>query len=158
MNYTDKTKKYSADKIAFLCLFVLSIIIARFISQALRGEPLTIYDNGQQTRCFTYVTDTATGTIRAATLPQAVGQVFNIGSDHETSVNELAQTIIRITDSTSEIRYVPYKEAYGPAFEETRRRVPDTTRARELLDFTAQVPLEQDLKQTVTWFQESNND
>ena len=128
-------------------------VIARFISQALRGEPMTIYDDGAQTRCFTYVTDTIEGTMKAASVREAVGQVFNIGSNREMSVNELAQLIRRLTGSTSEIVHVPYETAYGPAFEETRRRVPDVNRAREVLGFEPATSLEDGLQRTLDWFQ-----
>ncbi len=128
-------------------------VIARFITQALQGEPLTIYDNGEQTRCFTYVADTIRGTMLAATVPEAAGQVFNIGSNRETSVNELAQLIIRVTGSSSEIVHLPYTSAFGPHFEETRRRVPDITRARDVLGFEAQIRLEEGLQRTLDWFQ-----
>jgi len=130
-------------------------VIARFITQALQGESMTIYDDGEQTRCFTYVTDTLTGTIQAATVPEAAGMVFNIGSNRETSVNELADLIRRLTGSRSEIVHVPYSSAFGAHFEESRRRVPDVTRAREVLGFEAQTSLEEGLQRTVEWFRES---
>jgi len=126
-------------------------VIARFITQAQRGEPLTVYDDGQQTRCFTYVTDTIRGTMLAATVKEAAGQVFNIGSNRETTVLELATLIRQLTGSTSEIVHVPYETAYGPSFEEARRRVPDVTRAREVLGFEAQVSLEEGLRRTLEW-------
>ncbi|MBE9508559.1 MAG: GDP-mannose 4,6-dehydratase [Chloroflexi bacterium] len=129
-------------------------VIARFITQALQGEPLTIYDDGEQTRCFTYIADTVEGTIRAITVHEAAGQVFNIGSNRETSVNELAQIIQQLTGSTSEIVHVPYETAYGLAFEETRRRVPDISRAREVLGFEARTPLEEGLQRTLAWFRD----
>jgi UDP-glucose 4-epimerase len=129
-------------------------VIAKFISQALRGEPLTVYDDGAQTRCFTYVTDTIEGTILAATVREAAGRVFNIGSNRETSINELAHLIQRLTGSRSEIAYLPYTTAYDVAFEETRRRVPDITRAREVLGFEARMSLEEGLAQTLKGFQE----
>ncbi len=129
-------------------------VIARFITQALRGEPLTIYDDGEQTRCFTYVADTVEGTIRAATIREAAGLVFNIGSDREVSINELAQLIRELIGSPSEIVHVPYTSAYGPHFEETRRRVPDVSRAREVLGFEARTALKEGLQRTVKWFRE----
>ncbi len=129
-------------------------VIARFITQALRGEPLTVYDDGQQTRCFTYVTDTIEGTMRAATLKQAAGHVFNIGSNNEKTILELAQLIKQLTDSTSEIVHVPYEAAFGPTFEETRRRVPDVSRARDVLGFQAQTSLQEGLRRTLAWFQD----
>ncbi len=129
-------------------------VIARFITQALRGEPLTVYDDGQQTRCFTYVTDTIEGTMRAATLKQAAGHVFNIGSNNEKTILELAQLIKQLTDSTSEIVHMPYEAAFGPTFEETRRRVPDVSRARDVLGFQAQTSLQEGLRRTLAWFQD----
>ena len=127
-------------------------VIARFITQTLQGEPLTVYDDGEQTRCFTYVADTVAGTIRAATIREAAGHVFNIGSNRETSVNELVRLIQQLTDSQREIVYVPYASVYGAHFEETRRRVPDVTRAREILGFEAQTSLEEGLRRTLEWF------
>ena len=129
-------------------------VIARFISQALAGEPLTIYDDGEQTRSYTYVTDTVAGTINAATVQEAAGQVFNIGAERETTVNQLAQLVLEATGSTSELIHVPSSATFGPGFEETRRRVPDTTRAREVLGFEARVSLEEGLGKTVDWFRE----
>jgi UDP-glucose 4-epimerase len=127
-------------------------VIAKFVTQATRGEPLTVYDDGKQTRCFTYVADTVEGTIRTAMVREAAGQVFNIGSNRETDINELAQLILQLTGSSSEIVYVPYASVYGQHFEETRRRVPDVTRAREVLGFEALTPLEQGLQWTLEWF------
>ena len=133
-------------------------VIARFISQALQGEPLTVYDNGHQTRCFTYIGDTIEGTILAATTREAAGRVFNIGSNDEMIIGELAQMIQRLTGSGSEIIHLPYETAYGPGFEETRRRVPDIDRAREVLGFVAHTPLEEGLKRTLDWFHSEKTD
>lgn len=127
-------------------------VIARFFTQALRGEPLTVYEDGQQTRCFTYVADTVRGTILAGTVPEAAGGIFNIGSDQEITIAELARRILALTGSRSEIVHVPYTSAYGPDFEETRRRVPDVRRAREILGFEAEVSLEEGLRRTLEWF------
>jgi len=129
-------------------------VIAKFISQALQGQQLTVFDDGKQTRCFTYVADTVEGTIRAATTREASGHVFNIGSDREISVNELARLIQRLTDSGAEIIHVPYASAYGLRFEETRRRVPDVSHAREILGFEAETPLEEGLQRVLEWFQD----
>lgn len=126
-------------------------VIARFFTQALRGEPLTVYGDGRQTRCFTYVADTVRGTLLAGTVPEAVGEVFNIGSDREIPIADLARQILALTGSSSEMVYVPPETAYGPNFEETRRRVPDVSRAREILGFEATVPLEEGLRLTLHW-------
>jgi UDP-glucose 4-epimerase len=121
-------------------------VIARFITQAKRGEPITVYDDGEQTRCFTYVLDTVRGTILTGTVPEATGLVINIGSNREVSINELARLVKRLTDSPSEIVHIPSTEAYGPDFEEIPRRVPDTTRARVILGFKAKTTLEEGLR------------
>lgn len=126
-------------------------VIARFIAQALGGDSLTVHGDGQQTRCFTYVTDTVEGTLRCGLRPEALGRVFNIGADHEVSILELAQTIRAVTGSTSPIELVPYESSYPRGFEDTRRRVPDVTQAREALGFSAAVTLEEGMRRTVEW-------
>jgi UDP-glucose 4-epimerase len=127
-------------------------VVARFITQALRGEPLTVYDDGRQTRCFTYVDDTVRGTLLAGTVQEAAGKVFNIGSDREIGVADLAHLIRELAGSHSEIVHVPSSQVFGSGFEETRRRRPDVQRARDLLGFSAQVPLEEGLLRTIEWF------
>lgn len=132
-------------------------VIARFITQARSGEPLTVYADGRQTRCFTYIDDTLQGTILAATKEKAKGQVFNIGSDQEISILALVEKIKGLTASPSDIIHVPYEEAYGQSlsFEETRRRVPDVSKAERILGFKAQIDLEEGLKRTVASFKEA---
>ena len=127
-------------------------VIAKFITQARLGQPMTVFDDGQQTRCFTFVDDTIRGTLLAGTVPEAAGQVFNIGSNRETSIVELAQMIRDLVGSTSEIIRVPYRNVFGENFEETRRRVPDIRRAAEGLGFHAETALEDGLKKTIDWF------
>lgn len=129
-------------------------VIARFMDQALRNEPLTVYDDGRQSRCFTYVADTVEGTLLAGETPEAAGQAFNLGSDRETSIQALAEIVQTITGAGSPIRYVPAKEAYGQTFEETRRRVPAIDKARQILGFEARVPLEEGLQRTWQWFKQ----
>ena len=131
-------------------------VVAKMIGQALAGEPLTVHGDGEQTRCFTYIDDTVEGTLRAALDPAAVGQVFNIGNDHETSINDLAAQILALTKSTSLIRHVDYAEQYGKGFEDTRRRVPDVRRAAELLGFRAAVGLRDGLEQTLRWWRDTH--
>jgi UDP-glucose 4-epimerase len=130
-------------------------VVARFVMQAMLGQPLSVFGDGQQTRCFTYVDDTVRGTILAATRPEAVGQVFNLGSDREIRIVDLAETIRNLVGSDSQIVHIPYDRAYGDSFEETRRRVPDTSRAAEMLGFRAYVSLEDGLQETIAWFRET---
>lgn len=133
-------------------------VIAKFIGQTLRGAPLTVYDDGRQTRSFTYVDNAVEATIRAATVKEAAGKVFNIGSDRETSINDLAQIILQLTGSSSEITHIPYSSVYGTDFEETRRRVPDVGRARAVFGFEPETSLEDGLRQTITWFQREHTE
>lgn len=128
-------------------------VIARFMDQALRGEPLTVYGDGRQTRSFIYVSDAVEGTLRAGTHPAAVGKIFNIGRAEEISIRELAEKVRTITGRPLPIRFVPLPEAYGPGFEDLPRRVPDVRQARTLLGFEARVTLEEGLKRTWEWWQ-----
>lgn len=130
-------------------------VVARLVTQALLGVPLTVYGDGQQTRCFTYVDDTVRGTMLAGTHPAALGRIFNIGSDRETRIGELAEKIRDLAGSDSEIIRIPYNRAYGDNFEETRRRVPDVRRAAETMGFQARVSLEDGLRKTIAWFRDT---
>lgn len=130
-------------------------VIARFASQALRGDPITVHGDGHQTRCFTYVSDTVRGTVLAARKDAALGQVFNIGSPYEVSILELAERIRTALKSDSPIHFVPYESYYPKGFEDTRRRVPDLSRARAELDFEAVVTLEDGLRRTLEWCQQN---
>jgi UDP-glucose 4-epimerase len=132
-------------------------VAARFINQALNGQAITVFDDGRQTRCFTYVDDTVRGTILAGTLPVAEGKAFNIGNNRETSVLELAQMVRDAVNPEVEIKHIPYAQAFGARFEETRRRVPDTRRARDLLGFETEVSLEEGLRRTINWFREQRS-
>lgn len=126
-------------------------VIARFAAQALTGEPMTVHGDGRQTRCFTYVDDTVRGTLLASETPAAYGSVFNIGASHETSIAELAVLVRELAGSASPVTYVPYESYYGAGFEDTRRRVPEVTRARRVLGFEARMGLRDGLQRTLAW-------
>ncbi len=111
------------------------MVIPRFVSQALAGEPLTVYGEGSQVRCFCHVHDVVPALIKLMDDERAYGQVFNIGSSEQVSIERLAQRVIALTNSASEIVHVPYSEAYGPGYEDMQRRVPDCTRARKQIGF-----------------------
>jgi UDP-glucose 4-epimerase len=130
-------------------------VVAKFISQALRNAPITIHGDGNQTRCFTYIDDTVQGTILAGEKNESLGQVFNIGNNRESTILELAEMIINLTGSSSKITLIPYEEAYGERHEDTRRRMPDITKAKDLLGFEPAVPLEEGLKRTIEWAKEN---
>jgi UDP-glucose 4-epimerase len=130
-------------------------VIAKFVTQARLGQPLTVFDDGQQTRCFTYVDDTVRGTVLAGTVPEASGQVFNIGSAREIKIMDLARLVCAQVGSESEIVRVPYRNVFGEDFEETRRRVPDVRRAEKVLGFRAEIPLDEGLRHTIAWFRQA---
>jgi UDP-glucose 4-epimerase len=117
------------------------MVIPRFVGQALRHEPITVYGDGLQTRCFCYVGDIVTALAALIGRPEAFGRVFNLGSDDEVSIGDLAQIVLAETGSRSEIRFVAYEDAYEEGFEDMARRVPDTSRARELVGFRPTVGL-----------------
>jgi UDP-glucose 4-epimerase len=129
-------------------------VVANFARQALKGEPITVHGDGLQTRCFTYIDDTVDGTVLAGEIKAGEGLVFNIGSNAETTVLDLAAAVKRLTRSKSEIVCVPYRKYYGEGFEDTRRRVPSIDRAREILGFTPKVSLEDGLTRTIAWCRE----
>ncbi len=129
-------------------------VVATFIRQSLSGEPLTVHGDGKQTRCFTYVDDTVEGTLLAASLAGDEPEVFNLGSTQEISIHDLAVKIRDLLGSRSEIRFVPYEDYYGPGFEDTRRRVPDVTRAATRLGWSARIGLDEGLARTVAWWKE----
>ena len=101
------------------------MVVPRFVKSALANEPITIYGDGNQTRCFAHVYDVIDAVIAIAFAGNTIGKVINIGNDFEISINELAKKIISETKSKSEIVYVPYEEAYGDGFEDMERRVPN---------------------------------
>jgi UDP-glucose 4-epimerase len=114
------------------------MVLPRFVQAALEGEPLVVYGDGEQTRSFAHVSDVVGALARILELPRCFGKVINLGSDEEVSINRLAELIIGLTDSSSEICHIPYYEAYGQGFEDMRRRVPCLERARQLLNYEPQ--------------------
>src|SRR5580658_2801042 len=104
------------------------MVIPRFIAQALRNEPITVFGDGSQTRCFCYVGDIVLALAALLEHPDAYGRVFNLGSDEEISVTDLANMVRQETGSNSTIEYVAYEDAYEEGFEDLARRVPDTAR------------------------------
>jgi UDP-glucose 4-epimerase len=109
------------------------MVVPRFVKAALNNEPVTIYGNGEQTRCFAHVYDVIDAVIAVAFAKNTIGKVINIGNDFEISINDLARRVIEETNSTSRIAYVPYEEAYGEGFEDMERRVPNIDLIRDLV-------------------------
>ena len=118
------------------------MVIPRFVGQALRNEPITVFGDGSQTRCFCHISDVAGALIALSENGNAFGKVFNLGGGEEVSIKELAERVIRLADSQSSLQFVPYDIAYEEGFEDMERRVPDTTRARKLIGFKPEVNLD----------------
>lgn len=119
------------------------MVIPRFVSQAVRGEPITVYGNGDQTRCFCFVGDVVQALVDLTEHPEAYGRVFNIGGSQEISMSDLALRIIELADSDSKLRFVSYEDAYEEGFEDMMRRVPNTGRANQLIGFEPTVGLDE---------------
>ncbi len=129
------------------------MVVPRFINAALKNEPITIYGNGEQTRCFGHVNDVVEALCLVAFSPKTIGQVVNIGNNYEISMNDLAKLIIERTQSSSEIHYMKYEDAYGPGFEDMERRVPNLDLIRELVGWQPSRNLDQiieDIAQEIT--------
>lgn len=118
------------------------MVIPRFVEKALKNEPLQVYGDGRQTRCFAYVGDVVNGVIDLMNTPAAAGRVFNIGSTEEISMVDLAKKIIQITHSKSEIHFLSYEKAYGQPFDDMMRRVPCIDRIRDLIGWQPQTRLD----------------
>jgi UDP-glucose 4-epimerase len=112
------------------------MVVPRFVEAALANKPITIFGNGNQTRCFAHVYDVIDAVVLVAFAENTVGKVVNIGNNVEISIKGLAQKIIAETGSKSEIVYVPYGEAYGDGFEDMERRVPNIDLIKELVGWT----------------------
>ncbi|PKO21951.1 MAG: nucleoside-diphosphate sugar epimerase [Chloroflexi bacterium HGW-Chloroflexi-1] len=130
------------------------MVVPRFVRQALAGEPLTVYGDGSQSRCFADVADVTGAVLRLAEHAGAVGQVFNLGSTEEITILDLARRVIALTGSRSEIVLVPYEEAYEPGFEDMHRRVPDISRAAALIEYRPRCTLDDTLRRIIAHFRE----
>jgi UDP-glucose 4-epimerase len=111
------------------------MVIPRFVAQALAGEPLTIFGTGQQIRCFCHVHDVVPALVALVEHPQAYGSAVNVGSSEQVTIAGLAQRVLALTGSASDIVWMSYEEGIGPGYEDLQRRVPDCSRARELIGF-----------------------
>ncbi len=125
------------------------MVVPRFVQQALAGLPLTVFGDGNQTRCFTNVHDVVEALVRIGRTPASIGRVVNVGQPDEISILDLAKRIRDFTGRSSPIQHVPYSVAYEPGFEDMRRRVPDVTLLRELIDYAPDTPLETTIGQIV---------
>jgi UDP-glucose 4-epimerase len=126
------------------------MVLPRFVDAALAGQPLVVHDDGQQIRCFAHVKDVVAAIVGLMECPAAVGRVFNIGSDQPVSILQLAQKVIELTGSQSQIEFQTYTAAYDQDFEDIRRRVPDLTRLRETIKYPRPSSLEGIVRDIVT--------
>ncbi len=117
------------------------MVLPTFVRQALSGRPITVYGDGTQSRCFGYVGDVVPALVRLVHHEGAYGEVFNLGSQEEITIRDLAFLVRQRLGSSSEIVFVPYKEAYGAGFEDMQRRVPDISKVRALVGFEPRTPL-----------------
>ena len=125
------------------------MVIPRFVEWAVKGEPITIYGDGRQSRCFTYVGDVVEGIIDLMNCKDVWGRVYNIGSADEITIDALADKIIELTDSKSEKKFISYQEAYGKPFDDMTRRVPCLKRIKEAIGYEPKVNLEQTLRYVI---------
>lgn len=125
------------------------MVLPRFVSAALGEKPLEVYGDGKQTRCFCHVSDVTGALVQLMDTPKALGQVFNLGSDEEVSINQLAERVIRQCGSGSLIRHVSYEQAYGHAFDDLPRRVPKLDRLRSVIDFRPVLNLDQIIQSVI---------
>jgi UDP-glucose 4-epimerase len=134
------------------------MVIPRFVKAALRGEAIEVYGDGKQTRCFAYVKDVVNGMIALTDDAGAYGHVYNIGSTEEVSIEYLAKRIKELTGSNSEIRYVPYEEAYSHSFDDLRRRVPSLERIQKRVGYKPVKTLDEILKTIIEWMRVESYD
>jgi len=130
------------------------MVLPTFVQSALLGRPITVYGDGNQTRSFTHVMDVLDAITRLMAEPMAEGEVFNIGSDKEVTINELAQRVKDLTQSESEIEHIPYEKAYGPGFEDMERRCPNITRVGDLIGFKPSYDLDTIITSVIEYFQQ----
>jgi UDP-glucose 4-epimerase len=119
------------------------MVVPRFVGQALRNQPITIFGDGTQTRCFCHVSDAVGGLVALSEHAEAFGKVFNLGAVGEISIRDLARRIVELSGSNSELEYVPYSSAYEEGFEDMERRVPNIGRAKRLVGFEPSIGLDE---------------
>ena len=119
------------------------MVVPRFVAQARAGGPITVYDDGRQTRCFAHVDDVTRALERLIGCRRAIGRPVNVGSSREISIGSLARLVRKRVNPKAAIRFVPYSRAYGPGFEDLRRRVPDLSRIRKLIGWRPRLGIEE---------------
>ena len=125
------------------------MVLPRFVQAARDNQPLIVHDDGQQIRCFAHVDDVIGAVLQLMQTDDALGKVFNIGSDQPVSIEELGKTVIRLSNSTSQIQFQSYTDAYDADFEDIRRRVPDLSRLQQTIDYQPKYDLEAIVQQLI---------
>lgn len=126
------------------------MVLPNFVQQAIRGEPLTVYGDGQQSRCFCHVQDVVAALLSLLAEPAAEGDVFNVGSTEEVTIRDLADRVIDVAGSSSTIEFVPYEQAYEEGFEDMRRRVPDISKIKQVVGWRPERDLDAIIKELVS--------
>ncbi len=130
------------------------MVVSRLVQQALSNDPMTVYGDGGQRRCFSYVGDVVRGIYELSLEPSAVGEIFNLGNDQEMTINELALLVLEVTHSSSPIIHIPYEDAYDSGFEEVHRRVPDLRKVRQLIDYKPTVGIREIVESVAGYFKD----
>lgn len=127
------------------------MVVPRFVQQALKGEPITVYGDGRQSRCFTHVSDVVRGMIGLMDADHTVGEVYNLGSQQEISIVALAERVKQLTESDSHIEFTPYEQVYGENFEDMPRRVPSLDKIRKAIGYEPRVGLDETLHSVIEY-------
>jgi UDP-glucose 4-epimerase len=127
------------------------MVLPRFVQWALKDEPIQVYGDGQQQRCFCYVRDVTEAIVGLAESPRALGEVFNIGSTEEVTIMALAERVRCLAGSKSEIVTVPYDKAYTEGFDDMRRRIPDIRKIQQAIEWSPTTPLDETIKQIIAF-------
>jgi UDP-glucose 4-epimerase len=128
------------------------MVIPNFVRQALAGEPITVFGDGTQSRSFTHVADVVGALLKLVSEPAAIGQVINIGNTEEVTISDLAERVRKLSGSKSQIKYIPYSEAYESGFEDMPRRVPDLTKISAMIGYEPKHTLDDVLVQVIDYF------
>lgn len=126
------------------------MVLPRFIAAAKRGEPLRVFGDGSQTRCFCYVEDAVESLVRLQNCPAARGEVFNVGSTEEISIADLARLVIWVLKSSSSLEFVPYSDAYAPGFDDMRRRKPGVSKLKQIINYAPALSLQEIIERTAS--------
>jgi UDP-glucose 4-epimerase len=132
------------------------MVLPNFVRQAISNAPISVHGDGSQTRSFTWVGDVVSALEALMVERRAIGQIFNVGNDHEVSIGELALRVKAAVGSTSDIQFIPYKQAYDGDFEDMPRRVPDISKLRDLVGYRPRVLLPEIIERTVQYWQQEN--